>query len=291
MSKLQYPSKEIITNHDVADYYDSTLIHYKQWWKLKKHLGLHYGIWLKGTRTFGDALINTNRIMSQIAKIKSTDIVLDAGCGVGGTVFFIHTQTGAQVTGITLSEKQLAYANDIARTQYPSSPIEFLKADYLNTPFEDGSFDVIWACESMCHAKDKQQFLEECHRLLRKNGRLIIADFFLPTTGLPNPHDWIEKWQQTWAVPDFTTAERLNELSISTGFEKVEYTDYTLQIRRSSKKMYQSAMMACVPSELYKIINPKVSRYARNHYKCGVYQYKALKAGLWNYNLFLATKR
>jgi hypothetical protein len=41
---------------DVADYYNSTQIHYEKWWVLKESKSLHYGIWGRTTRTLQEAL-------------------------------------------------------------------------------------------------------------------------------------------------------------------------------------------------------------------------------------------
>ena len=40
------------TKKDVADYYNSTHIHYERWWGLKKALSLHYGIWDNKVKNF-----------------------------------------------------------------------------------------------------------------------------------------------------------------------------------------------------------------------------------------------
>jgi cyclopropane fatty-acyl-phospholipid synthase-like methyltransferase len=51
-----------------------------------------------------------NEVMIETAEIKSTDKVLDAGCGVGGSSIFMANKIGCNVTGISLSEKQIVQA-------------------------------------------------------------------------------------------------------------------------------------------------------------------------------------
>jgi len=53
--------------------------------------------------------------------------------------------------------------------------------------------------------------------------------------------------------------------------------------------MYQSAILGAIPSMVYNLFY-STSRFAKNHYKSGYYQYKALKKGLWNYQVLLFQK-
>ena len=100
----------MFTNRDIADYYNQTLNHYQDWWGLNKNFAVHYGIWDTNTNNFNEALLNTNRILMEIADIREGERILDAGCGVGGSAFYLAKHRNVQVCGITLSEKQHSYA-------------------------------------------------------------------------------------------------------------------------------------------------------------------------------------
>ncbi|MCB0429224.1 MAG: class I SAM-dependent methyltransferase [Flavobacteriales bacterium] len=95
---------------DIAEYYNTTHIHYEQWWDIKRSHSLHYGIWDTSTRNFREAIFNTNRIMMETAGIKDNERILDAGCGVGGAAIFVSERKKVKVTGITLSERQVGFA-------------------------------------------------------------------------------------------------------------------------------------------------------------------------------------
>ena len=43
--------------------------------------------------------------------------------------------------------------------------------------FPSASFDVVWALESLFHMPNRRRALQEIHRVLRVNGRLILTDF------------------------------------------------------------------------------------------------------------------
>jgi hypothetical protein len=66
--------------------------------------------------------------------------------------------------------------------------------------------------------------------------------------------------------------------------------DFTMKIFPSAKRMYRSSLLGATGSILYNLFHRKVSRFAKEHYKSGYLQYKALKKGLWEYKVFMAMK-
>lgn len=280
----------MFTTKDVADYYNTTLEHYEIWWNLKKSLSLHYGIWDEDTRNFQASLVNTNKVLSELAEVTSSDSVLDAGCGVGGSSMFLADTIGCQATGITLSEKQIAYGQKTVQKRGLTEKVEFHKMDYTATTFESGSFDVVWACESMSHAADKTLFLKEMFRVLKKGGRLIISDFFMREEDQQDPDDLMKKWGDTWGISQFPTGQVFIEDAKAVGFRDAKLFDYTEKIVKSARRMYCASLLGSIPSEAYNFLHPKVSRFARTHYRSGYYQYKALNKDLWKYQIVLGVK-
>lgn len=280
----------MFTQEDVAEYYNTTQNHYERWWDLKKGLSLHYGIWTEGISGFADALDNTNRILMELSNIQDSDRILDAGCGVGGSAVFLSRRKNVLVTGISLSEKQVTYAKRSVREMMLDRKVAFHVMDYGKTPFISGSFDVVWACESLSSAPDKTLPVREFHRLLKRGGRLVLSDFFLSPGNPDDRKALIGKWEKCWSITGFETAGSFEKILTDEGFEVKTLLDYTQEIYKSSKRMYLAAILGAVPSEIYNLFHPKVSRFARKHYMSGYYQYKALKAGLWRYNVILAVK-
>lgn len=277
----------IFKQEDVAEYYNTTLIHYEKWWNLKKSLSLHYGIWDDETKNFRQALLNTNFHLQQLAKITKNDHVLDAGCGVGGASIFLAKSAGCKVDGITLSQKQVDYANKAAQNSKVNDKVSFYLMDYTQTSYPNDTFDVIWACESISSAPDKTAFIKEAARILKPGGRLVMSDFFYANPEAI-PHKWMVKWGETWGISTFIAFDTFSKALQNSGFRNIETSDYTNKIYKSARRMYFTALMGAIPSELYNVTHPGVSRFAKTHYKCGFYQYKALQQGLWNYNIIVA---
>ena len=278
----------MFTNRDIADYYNQTMQHYQRWWKLDSALAVHYGLWHPHTRSFEEALKNTNFELAKLAGITGSCRVLDAGCGVGGSAFFLAETYECRVSGITLSEKQLDYAVQQNIKFGLGKRVDFKLEDYTQTSFPDETFDVIWAIESLTSAPDKQKFAAEAFRILKPGGVLVLADYF-SITGKPDPKAWLEKWRLSWSLAPIITADDFKQQMDFSGLKLEKKLDVTKQITPTARRMYLASLAGTVPSIIYNTLF-NASRFSRGHYKSGIYQYKALKSGLWNYNLMKFVK-
>jgi cyclopropane fatty-acyl-phospholipid synthase-like methyltransferase len=279
----------LFSNKDISDYYNQTLNHYTMWWKLSDALAVHYGIWLPGTKTFTDALRNTNREMARIAGISSEHHVLDAGCGVGGAAFYLASQFGCKVTGITLSQKQLDFAKKTQQSSDEKDLISFDLQDFTKTTFPASTFDFVWACESSCYANPKTQFIDEVFRVLKPGGKLILSDYFLTEEGIKDKQAYIRKWGETWAINNFNTENNFVDELEKKNFRILKNLDFSNEITPSAKRMYLAYLFGLIPSNLYNLTH-NTSRFAKTHYLSGKFQYLALRQKLWTYRIIHAQK-
>ena len=203
---------------DIAAYYDQTEVHYQRFWDLEKSKALHYGIWDKETKSFKESLLNTNKELAGKAQIRETDMVLDAGCGVGGSAFFLAKKYGCTVKGISLSTKQIMKANQNSIASNLNHLLSFEKKDFCKTGYPENSFDVVWALESMGSAKNKVDFIKEVKRLLKKGGRLILADYFKTSDYLIEKETIMKTWLNGWAISDIETANSFKKELENGGF-------------------------------------------------------------------------
>lgn len=277
------------SSRDVADYYNQTLNHYQKWWHLDDSLSVHYGFWKENTTSFVEALQNTNHFLAEMADIKTGDRVLDAGCGVGGSAFFLAKQKQAIVTGITLSEKQLAFANSKLTELKLEKLVDFKLENFSQTSFPNDTFNLIWAIESITSAPDKQLFASEAFRILKPGGKLIIADYFA-SAKKNDPEKLLENWQGCWSMAPFLETGNYLKIFEKEGFKISKQENITKNIFPSARRMYRAYLMGAVPSILYNAFH-NTSHFAKTHYKSGKYQFKALKTGLWEYQVLLFEKK
>ncbi|MBU4284353.1 MAG: class I SAM-dependent methyltransferase, partial [Nanoarchaeota archaeon] len=224
-------------NEQIIKYYDSCEIDFKLLWHLNKNYAFHYGYWDEKVKNFDQSLLRFNEIIIEKAKIKKTDRILDAGCGIGGTSIFIAKKIGCKIEGITISQNQVDKAKKLAKKLNVSSLINFSNQDYMNTKFKSGSFDVIFALESVCYS-DKKKFLREAYSLLKKGGRLIVADFFNSKSDFSDKEKkLINKWLNGWAVDSLETSLFFETKSNEIGFKNIKYKKITDKIMNSSKRL------------------------------------------------------
>ncbi len=275
---------------DVANYYDQTEVHYRRFWKFEEALGLHYGIWSEGIKNLADAVLNTNNLLAKIGDIKSTDAVLDAGCGVGGSAIYLAKKIGCKVTGITLSQKQANTATEFAKKRGVSDLVSFQAMNYTATSFADNSFDFIWAIESMQTATDKSDFLKEAKRILKPEGKIVIADCFKSYNYAFNESKLMRLMFNGWAVSDVLSLQEFTEKAEQAGFKLEKELDVTKEVYPSVVKFFFAAFWGMFGTFLYNVFVKKASYFSRVHYKTGLSQYAAYKKKLWKYQLLVLKK-
>lgn len=100
--------------------------------------------------------------------------VLDQGTGTG--VFGRQlAKQGCDVVGTDISEIQIKYAKHLAERDGLKN-IEFKVSPAEKNPFDNASFDIISASQCFVYF-DKKRWIPEAKRLLKPNGRVVIAFF------------------------------------------------------------------------------------------------------------------
>lgn len=99
---------------EVGNYYNASIPIYKLFAYNNTTLSIHYGFWYKNTKSLEEAMENEIQNIIDCANIKEGQLVLDAGCGVGGSSIYIANKTKARVTGISISSQQILEAQKSA---------------------------------------------------------------------------------------------------------------------------------------------------------------------------------
>jgi len=276
-------------NEQIIKYYDSCEIDYKLLWHLNKSYAFHYGYWDEKVKNFDQSLLRFNEIIIEKAKIKKTDRVLDAGCGIGGTSIFIARKIGCKVEGITISQNQVDKAKKLAKKLNMSSLVNFSNQDYTNTKFKSGSFDVVFALESVCYS-DKEKFLRESYRLLKKGGRLVVADGFNSKSKFSGKEKkLVSKWSNSWAVDSLETPLFFKTKSREIGFKNIKYKKITDKIMNSSKRLYLASFPGFIVTYICNFLGIR-NEFQTKNVTGGYLQYKVLKENLCEYGIFYAEK-
>jgi ubiquinone/menaquinone biosynthesis C-methylase UbiE len=109
------------------------------------------------------------RVAAASARAGPSVRVLDVGCGEGHFAAAL-ARAGAEVVAVDVAveplRRALARAPDLdVRLVEPEGPL----------PFEDSSFDLVWAGEVIEHVADTSRWLSEVRRVLRSGGTLLLS--------------------------------------------------------------------------------------------------------------------
>ncbi|MGQ4431188.1 methyltransferase domain-containing protein [Streptomyces sp. SAS_260] len=163
---------------------------------------IHIGFWdtPDSKATLEEAVDRLTDVLIERLLVDETDHVLDVGCGVGGPGLRVVESTGARLTGISISEEQVKTANRLAEEAGRADRAVFQRADAMQLPFEDASFDAVMALESIIHMPDRETVLTEVARVLRPGGRLVLTDVFERAPQKVPRHPSIDKFCRNFMV-------------------------------------------------------------------------------------------
>lgn len=109
------------------------------------------------------------------AVLRDGDYILDVACGNGYLLGELSKRASVNAFGIDISENMIA----AARERYPACT--FVASPCTPLGFKNESMDVITVSCAFHHFETPQNFANECMRVLKKNGKVLIAEpFFSP---------------------------------------------------------------------------------------------------------------
>ncbi|GAA0943835.1 geranyl diphosphate 2-C-methyltransferase [Nonomuraea longicatena] len=127
-----------------------------------------------------------NLLLDHLGPIQSTDRLLDAGSGRGGSSFMANARHGCHVDGVSISQKQVDFANEQARLRGVEDRVRFHFRNMLQTGFEPGAYRAIWNNESTMYVNLAKLFAAHA-RLLAPGGRYVtITGCYNDVYGLPS---------------------------------------------------------------------------------------------------------
>ena len=278
-----------MSSDTITNYYDYTLPFYRFFYHGKSN-AVHYGFWNDEAKNHQEALLNVNKFLADTVKIKSDDSVLDAGCGIGGSAIWLAQNYNVRVDGITISEKQLEEAKNLSTKYNVDHVVNFYQRDFLNTRFNDSSYSVVWAIESVCHAEDKKDFIKEAYRLLKRGGRLIVDDGFLLRSP-KNEHEQkdLDAFLEGMALSNLAFENNFKKSLEDVGFKNIKIYDKVNETIPSSKKIYKMSIFSYPLSIILEKLKLTPPLLTKNNL-AGITQYRIIKNGIMGHRVFCAEK-
>lgn len=132
---------------------------------------LNFGYWDDSTKNPVDAQTNLCNMVKDMAEIKETRHILDAGSGFSEPAFlWKKSHPDVTITCLNINKNQLKSAS-----KHNIHGMNFLNSTAVKIPILNESCDRVIALESAQHFKPIQDFISEAKRILRKDGIIILA--------------------------------------------------------------------------------------------------------------------
>jgi tocopherol O-methyltransferase len=209
----------------VADHYDELDVFYRELWG--EHV--HHGLWVNGQESPEVAVRHLVDVVAQEAQIKPGDQVIDIGCGYGAAARQLARHYGAEVTAITLSSAQHAYAQSVT----PGTNPAYLVADWLTADFPE-RFQAAIAIESSEHMPDRDEFFQRAYNVLEVGARFVVCAWLSRQSPSSLEVSWLLRpICEEGRVPHLPTLNELIASAKAAGFELVSSQDCTHAVRRT----------------------------------------------------------
>lgn len=112
--------------------------------------------------------------------ISRDDVILDIGCGGGVNVDRFLKISDAKVYGLDYSKVACEKSRVLNEDAICEGRCEIIQGSVSDMPFDDDSFDIATAFETVYFWPSFVNDLKEVRRVLRNGGRLLIANEALP---------------------------------------------------------------------------------------------------------------
>jgi len=149
----------------------------------------HVGYFRPGSETLAEALDAHTDLVGEMACLQTSQLVLDAGCGIGAPALRIAERYGCEITGVNISREQVRQGRRLIEDRHMSHRVKIVKGDARALDFPDGSFDAIVCQEAagdICVTElDKDRLVRGLHRVLRPGGHVGFSDLALRSCPSP----------------------------------------------------------------------------------------------------------
>ena len=210
--------------------------------------------------------------------------VLDAGCGLGGTMLDLATRCSAHFTGVTLSERQAAVGRAAAAQAGLADRIAIEVRSYDSPP--QGPFDLAIAIESLAHSPHPETSVGAIVARLKPGGRIAIVDD-MPELQARGTRD-LELFQWGWRVPALASATELKAMLALRGLAIVAERDLTEELR--PRTLARIAALETLNRALHRLAPSASVRELLDSYRGGLALERLYGTALMRYRLIIAEK-
>ncbi|WP_407393113.1 class I SAM-dependent methyltransferase [Methanobrevibacter sp.] len=156
--------------------------------------------------------------------IEDDDVILDVGCG-GGMNINRMAKKAKKVYGVDYSEESVKLSREVNQDFINKGKVEVLEGNVKMLPFEDNTFDIVTAFETVYFWPDIEKCFGEVKRVLKPGGKFLIG---MESNGSDNFA--MKFWNH------FIDMTLYNDIEITQFLENNDYSEITVYIRDGKKR-------------------------------------------------------
>ena len=177
-----------------------------------------------------------------------TDVVLDAGCGLGGPARYLADRFGCHVIGIDLTPEFVAIGQLLNQRTGVGDLVDVRVGDITTMDLPDASVDHCWTQHVAMNIADRDGLYREIRRVLRPGGRFALFDVIDGGGGeLILPVPWATKPEHSHLV----TRDGLRTLLEAAGFRVDVWDDPTEEMVEVLRAMLAGPPPGAQPPTLH----------------------------------------
>ena len=226
------------TDHlqQVRKYYDHNTGRFLKWGKGESTFNLHGALWHPEVKSLAEAMHYSDELVAREIERCPYPVkrVLDLGCGVGGSIFYLVRRLSRvqSFTGISLSPLQI----NTALQRIPEAQrnrIRFEEGCFLQLPTDRFKADFSYSIEAFAHCPDPDIFFAVQTGLLPPGGRLAIVDDCLSDEIRLSSRQMrlLVRYRRNWLLPGLRGLTALKSLAEEKGFRLIRNQNLTPYLR------------------------------------------------------------
>ena len=137
------------------------------------------------------------REVAELSGLKASDLVLDVGCGLGGSARYLAEHYQCKVMGIDLTQEYIFVGTKLTELVNLGDRVKLRQGSALDLPYDDASFDIVWTQHVQMNIADKNRFYSEIIRVFANRGVAFCFMMFFAAVQNPrfSPHPGLKMSQ------------------------------------------------------------------------------------------------
>jgi ubiquinone/menaquinone biosynthesis C-methylase UbiE len=226
--------------------------------------------------------------LGELLRLSKDSIVLNVACGTGTSAIALANRFGCRVIGIDQNDKKLLRAGERTLNAGLESKLRFVKSDAESIGFDDGTFDAV-ICEcALCTFPDRDKSLKEMFRVLKRGGRIGVADIVIERE---LPDDFKKLISKVVSIEGALPEKGYRDSLEKAGFGAIELENHSEAVRALLEKAEKLMRLWDLARSMFNIDLEKLLGITEEKAKEMLGEaFKWLEDGTLGYGLFVGLK-